>query len=208
MEIATSLCRPEALTALALAGLTILGCSRSSSSRDSQSQPASTGASSTRMAISSPAIRQGEPIASQYTAGGANISPPLTFANVPADARELVLIVDDPDAPNPDAPRMVWDHWLLYGIPATQTSLPEGLSAQRKKVHPAGMIEGRNSWGNGGYEGPDPPAGKPHRYFFKLYALNAPLAPKAGLDKKALLKAMEGKVIAQAELIGTFGRKK
>lgn len=83
---------------------------------------------------------------------------------------------------------------------------PEGLSAHRKGIRPKDLLEGRNSWGNTGYEGPEPPPGKPHRYFFTLYALTAPLDVKAGLDKKALLKAMEGKIIAQAQWMGTYQR--
>lgn len=195
MEICQSLTTIQLLGVLVAVGLGFWGCSRSGG----QGQTAV----ATGFAITSTVLQPGQPIPRQYTADGANVSPPLEIANVPAGTKELVLIVDDPDAP-----AGTWDHWLLYRIPADQRSLPEGLSAGRSGAHPANMLEGVNSWGKPGYEGPEPPAGKPHRYYFKLYALSAPLGAPAGLTKKDLVKAMEGKILAGTELMGTYQRKR
>lgn len=153
------------------------------------------------MPLASTAFTNGQPIPKKYTADGENISPPLSFTAVPEAAKQLALIMDDPDAPIG-----TWDHWILYGIPAGTKELKEGLSAQRKNVHPSDMVEGKNSWRHNGYEGPEPPAGKPHRYYFRLYALDAPLDLKAGASKKELLEAMNGHVIAQGELMGMYKR--
>ncbi len=152
------------------------------------------------LTLISPAFTNGAPIPRQYTCEGKDISPPLQWNGVPEQTRSLVLIVDDPDAPDPQAPKRVWVHWVLFNIPAGATGLPESVRAHEL---PAGTEEGKNDWGKPGYGGPCPPIGR-HRYFHKLYALDTELT---GLDKptKAQVEAaMEGHVIALAELVGTY----
>jgi hypothetical protein len=144
---------------------------------------------------------QGE-IPSKYTCQGQDVSPPLAWSDVPSNAKGLVLIVEDPDAPDPAAPKMTWVHWVLYNIPPRAGSLAEAV-----KQLPAGTLEGLNDWGRTGYSGPCPPVGR-HRYFHKLYALDAVL-PNLGKATKAKLEAaMKPHLIAQAELIGTYQKRK
>ena len=150
------------------------------------------------MLIQSPAFEEGEAIPAIYTCDGEDISPPLEWAGVPEDTQSLVLIVDDPDAPDPAAPKMVWVHWLLYNLPAMATGLPEAVTAL-----PAGTLEGINDWQRTGYGGPCPPIGR-HRYFFKLYALDTVLPDLAQPTKDQLLEAMQGHVIEEAVLMGTY----
>ncbi len=137
-----------------------------------------------------------------YTCDGRDISPPLTWTGVPANAKSLVLIVDDPDAPDPAAPRMTFVHWLLYNLPPSEGSLPAGAKASDL---PPGTLLGRTDFGRTGYGGPCPPIGK-HRYFFKLYALDTMLPDLKTPTKSDLLKAMNGHVIEQTELIGLYKR--
>lgn len=137
------------------------------------------------------------------------MSPPLVWSNLPKGTKELALICDDPDAPR----KTPWVHWVIYKIPAKATGLLEGVPREKQLKQPAGAVQGLNSWddNNVGYRGPMPPVGHgPHHYHFKLYALDAPLdaSVKAGLDKDGLLKAMQGHILAQGELIGTYERKK
>jgi len=150
------------------------------------------------MLIQSPAFEEGEAIPAIYTCDGGDISPPLEWAGVPEDTQSLVLIVDDPDAPDPAAPKMVWVHWLLYNLPAMATGLPEAVTAL-----PAGTLEGINDWQRTGYGGPCPPIGR-HRYFFKLYALDTVLPDLAQPTKDQLLEAIQGHVIEEAVLMGTY----
>lgn len=145
------------------------------------------------LAISSPAFADGTPIPPKFTADGANLSPALVIANPPPGAACYALIVDDPDAP-----MGTWVHWVAWNIPAATTTIPEG------KI-PAGSVEGRNSWGRTGYGGPSPPSGT-HHYHFKLYALDRTLELPRTTDKAALIDAMEGRVLARAQLIGTYRR--
>lgn len=140
---------------------------------------------------------QGE-IPAQYTCEGNDISPPLAWNDTPAQAKSLVLIVDDPDAPDPAAPQRTWVHWVLHDIPITATGLPEG-----GKPLPQGTHEGLNDWKRLGYGGPCPPIGR-HRYFFKLYALDKPSLGLSRPTKAAVEQAMKGHVLAQTELIGTY----
>lgn len=147
------------------------------------------------LTITSPAFEPGRPIPRQYTGEGRDVSPPLEWSGVPGDARELALICDDPDAPRPEP----WVHWILYGIPAERTSLPEGGSG--------GARQGRNSWGRTGYGGPMPPPGHGvHHYHFRLYALDEPLKIGTHIDKAGLLTAIEGHILAEGELVGTYSR--
>jgi Raf kinase inhibitor-like YbhB/YbcL family protein len=141
------------------------------------------------------------PIPARHTCEGPDTSPPLAWSDVPAATKTFVLIVDDPDAPDPEAPAMTWVHWLLYNLPASISMLPEGLSSL-----PIGTLEGLNDWGRTGYGGPCPPIGR-HRYFHKLYALDTVL-PDLQRPKKAKLEsAMQGHILAQAELIGTYEKR-
>jgi Raf kinase inhibitor-like YbhB/YbcL family protein len=156
------------------------------------------------MALTSSAFTAGGEIPVVHTCEGADTSPALEWSGVPAGTRSLALVVDDPDAPDPKAPRMTYVHWVLYNIPPTATRLPEG--AARGGL-PPGTREGTNDWKRTGYGGPCPPIGR-HRYFHKLYALDVDL-PDLGTPTKAQLeKAMEGHVLAKAELIGTYQKKK
>jgi Raf kinase inhibitor-like YbhB/YbcL family protein len=139
-------------------------------------------------------------IPSKYTCEGADASPPLTWASVPAGTKSLALIVDDPDAPDPKAPKMTWVHWVIVDIPTTAQGLPENVA---RFGLPEGAREGRNDWKNIGWGGPCPPVGR-HRYFFKLYALDTTLPALQTPTKAELEKAMRGHVLAEAVLLGTY----
>ena len=149
--------------------------------------------------VISTAFREGEAIPVQYTCDGANISPPLRWDNAPQGAGSFALVCDDPDAP-----MGTWVHWVIYNIPADSDRLPEAVPATEKLE--TGALQGRNDFGKIGYGGPCPPRGKPHRYFFRLYALDGKLAVGGGLTRKALLEEMKGHVLETAELYGTYGR--
>jgi Raf kinase inhibitor-like YbhB/YbcL family protein len=153
------------------------------------------------LSIASSAFEPDGALPSAFTSEGKNVSPPLTWTDLPAGTKSLVLIVDDPDAPDPEAPKTVWVHWVLYNLPATSTGLAEGAAL------PAGSLEGLNDWKKTGYGGPCPPIGR-HRYFFKLYALDAVLEDLHRPAKAALERAMAGHVLGQAELIGTYQKRK
>ena len=150
--------------------------------------------------LSSSAFAPDGAIPSVYTCEGNDVSPPLAWSGVPAGTKSLALIVDDPDAPDPAQPRMTWVHWVLYDIPPTANGLSEAVATA---ALPPGTREGLNDWGRTGYGGPCPPIGR-HRYFHKLYALDAVLPDLGEPDKAALERAMQGHILAQAELIGTY----
>jgi Raf kinase inhibitor-like YbhB/YbcL family protein len=151
--------------------------------------------------ISSTAFEANREIPAKYTCEGQDVSPPLAWDGVPEDTQSFALIVDDPDAPDPAAPRRTWVHWILLDLPRTARSLPEGVRAL-----PPGTLEGMNDWQRTGYGGPCPPVGR-HRYFFKLYALDTKL--KLVKPSKAELEsALEEHVLARSELIGTYEKKK
>jgi Raf kinase inhibitor-like YbhB/YbcL family protein len=154
------------------------------------------------LTLTSQAFRQNGEIPAQHTCQGADVSPPLEWSGVPENTKSLALIVDDPDAPDPAAPKMTWVHWVLYNIPPTTTRLPDGAAAQ---ALPGGTLEGVNDFKRAAYGGPCPPVGR-HRYFHKLYALDTVLPDLKGPSKAALEKAMQGHVLAHAELIGTYQR--
>lgn len=147
--------------------------------------------------LTSSAFAEGGAIPSKYTCDGKDVSPPLDWSGVPAGAKSLALIVDDPDAPDPKAPKMTWVHWVLYDIPPAAGGLAEGAHT------PAGAKDGVNDWGRTGYGGPCPPIGR-HRYVHKLYALDTVLPPLARPDKGGLEAAMRGHVLAEARLVGTY----
>jgi len=154
------------------------------------------------MSITSTAFPHNGEIPTRYTCEGDDIAPPLSFDGVPRTAKSLALIVDDPDAPDPKAPKMTWVHWVLVGMPTSATGLPEA-----GKPLPPATREGKSSWNRTGYGGPCPPIGR-HRYFFKLYALDTDLAELKSPTKDQLESAMKAHIIAQAELIGTYQKKK
>ena len=144
---------------------------------------------------------QGE-IPKIFTCDGDDSSPALSWTGLPQNTKSLVLIVDDPDAPDPAKPKMTWVHWLLYNIPPTVTELPKAVAVS---ALPFGTLQGKNDWKRTGYGGPCPPIGR-HRYFHKLYALGIELPDLHHPNKAQLEKAMAGHIIDQAELIGTYQR--
>lgn len=149
--------------------------------------------------ITTEAFRQGETIPSRYSCEGDDISPPLTWNGVPANAKSIVLIMDDPDAPSG-----TFVHWVLFNIPAETQHLTEGIPSG--KVLGDGSRHSMTDFGRTGYGGPCPPSGKPHRYFFRIYALDTQLDLSAGVSRKQVEIAMKGHVVAQGELMGKFGR--
>ena len=152
--------------------------------------------------LTSMAFRHQGEIPSRYTCDGDDISPSLVWSGVPAGAKSLVLIVDDPDAPDPKAPKMTWVHWLLYNIPPTANGLPEHVAP---KNLPQGTLEGVNDWKRTGYGGPCPPIGC-HRYFHKLYALDTVLPDMNRPTKSRLEGAMKEHILSQTEIVGTYQR--
>lgn len=157
------------------------------------------GGSSVTMEISSPAFRDGDRIPVNQTADGTNLSPELRWTGAPQNTRSFALICEDPDAP-----RGTWTHWVLFNIPADKTTYAEGVTAEKEL--PDGARQGKNDFGKVGYGGPDPPQGKPHRYYFKLYALDTKLDLPAGASKDQVRDAMKGHILAEGQLMGQYGR--
>lgn len=149
--------------------------------------------------ISSSAFANGGTIPKQFTCDGADVSPQLDWSDVPQGTKSIVLIVDDPDAP-----AGTWVHWVLYNLPGNTNRISEGIQKQERL--PNGARQGRNDFRKIGYNGPCPPPGKVHRYFFKLYALDQALDLKAGAGKADVERAMKGHILTQGELIGKYGR--
>ena len=149
--------------------------------------------------ITSPVFIEGNPIPRKYTCDAEDASPPLAWSGVPAGAKSLALIVDDPDAPVG-----TWVHWVFYNLPPTLTELKEAI-AKTPTVEGLG-VQGNNDFRKTGYGGPCPPRGKPHRYFFKLYALDTSLSLQPSASKADLEKAMRGHILAQGQFIGTYSR--
>ena len=154
------------------------------------------------MQITSSSFSHQGSIPAKYTCEGSDTSPPLSWSGVPSGAKSLALIVDDPDAPDPKAPKMTWVHWVIYDVLPQTSSLPEGGS----RSIPSGTREGLNDWKKTGYGGPCPPIGR-HRYFHKLYALDRQLGDLGKADKPSLERAMQGHILAQATLMGTYAKK-
>ena len=153
------------------------------------------------MTLTSSSFAHQAAIPPKYTCEGSDISPPLAWNGIPAGTQSLALIVDDPDAPDPAAPKTTWVHWVLYNMPPATKGLAEAV-----RVLPTGTLEGLSDWRRTGYGGPCPPIGR-HRYFFKLYALDAML-PDLGKPTKARLEqAMEGHILAQAGIVGTYQKR-
>ena len=157
-----------------------------------------TGGAPMAIQITSSAFTEGSMIPKQHTCDGKNISPPLVWTGIPDNARSLVLIADDPDAPSG-----TWVHWVVFNIPATVKELPEGIAPV--ETLPTGGTQGKSSFGKTGYGGPCPPSGT-HRYFFKVYALDTELNLRSASTKGDVVKAMDGHVIAQGQLMGTYKR--
>jgi hypothetical protein len=149
--------------------------------------------------ISSTAFTEGGAIPKKFTCDSEDVSPPLAWSGVPAGVKSLALIADDPDAP-----MGTWVHWVLFDIPASSSGLPEAV--EKKPTVPGIGTQGSNDFGKIGYGGPCPPRGKPHRYFFKLYALDNTLELKPGAKKADVEKAMRGHILAQGQLMGTYSR--
>jgi hypothetical protein len=166
------------------------GCQTSESP---QAEALTEGETTMTLAITSLAFREGETIPVEYTCNGQNISPPLAWSGLPPDTQTLALIADDPDAP-----AGTWVHWVVYNLPGSTAELPAGVQ------NPG--VDGMNSSRKTGYSGPCPPAGKAHRYFFKLYALDTTLVLEPGANKAELEKAIRGHVLAEGQLMGTFSR--
>jgi Raf kinase inhibitor-like YbhB/YbcL family protein len=148
--------------------------------------------------LTSPAFQAGGTIPKQFTCDGADVSPALSWLEPPGGTQSFSLIVDDPDAP-----AGTWVHWVLYNLPSSTRSLPEGMDKERERAD--GSRQGRNDFGKIGYNGPCPPKGPAHRYFFKLYALDSKLELKPGATKADLERAMKGHVLGHAEVVGKFG---
>jgi hypothetical protein len=138
----------------------------------------------------------------KYTCDGADVSPPFSWSDVPPGAKSLALVVEDPDAPDPEAPKMTWVHWVLYNLPPDCRGLPEAVRAL-----PAGTLEGLNDWRRTGYGGPCPPVGS-HRYFHRLYALDAALPDLRRPTRAKLSSAMQRHVVAEAALVGTYRKRR
>ena len=147
--------------------------------------------------LTSTAFTDGATIPKRYTCEGQDLAPPLAWTNAPAGTKSFALVVDDPDAPDPAAPKRTWVHWVAYDIPPSATGFGEGGRL------PAGARDGRNDWDRTGYGGPCPPIGR-HRYFHKLYALDAVLGDLGQPAKADLEKAMKGHVLAESRLVGTY----
>jgi Raf kinase inhibitor-like YbhB/YbcL family protein len=174
----------------------------SACSRDDSSPTLSSGGQTTmavQLTLTSSGFAEGQPIPKKYSCDAENVSPSLKWSSVPQNTKSIALIADDPDAP-----AGTWVHWVIYNIPPTTTELPEGLPATQSVLNSA--LQGTNDFRRVGYGGPCPPRGNPHRYFFKLYALDTALNLKAEATKKDLLGAMEGHILAQGQLMGTYKR--
>ena len=156
------------------------------------------GSMAQRIDVRSAAFGEGKSIPSDFTCDGADMSPPIEWSGIPAEAKSLAVIADDPDAPSGD-----WVHWLVYDLPPSLTQFATGIPVGGRLS--GGGAQGRNDFGTFGYGGPCPPKGM-HRYFFKIYALDAMLHLKPGVTKKELLKAMQGHVLAEGQLMGTYQR--
>lgn len=154
---------------------------------------------SSKLILSSSAFESGSTIPKKYTCDGDDVSPELSWGEVPDGTDTFALIVDDPDAPG-----KVFTHWVLFNLPASTTGLEEGITAV--DILKKGASQGKNDLGQAGYTGPCPPPGKPHRYRFHIYALNTMLDMPSGVSKSAVLSAMKGHILGEAEIVGLYGR--
>jgi Raf kinase inhibitor-like YbhB/YbcL family protein len=179
---------------LALVIASVTGCKQQDAPKASEA-----GSKTSPLSLTSTGFTEGSSLPARYTCDGANVSPPLRWSNLPQGTKSLALICDDPDAPGG-----VWVHWVLYNLPATTTELAEGFSAEAKL--PGEAKQGTNDFKRSGYGGPCPPPGAPHRYLFHLYALDTALSLQGGATKQDLLRAMEGHLLAEGQLMGKYQR--
>ena len=149
--------------------------------------------------VTSPKFHEGGTIPQQYTADGKNVSPPLRWSSGPEETKTFALVCEDPDAP-----RGIWTHWVLFNLPADTHEVHEGMSHTSEQS--SGARQGKNDFGKTGYGGPSPPPGAPHRYFFKVYALDTALDLPAGATRAQLLAALKGHVLSEGHLMGRYGR--
>ncbi len=177
--------------------LLLAGCQSKAGSKGGQPQGKPAAAPS--LTLSSPAFADTDTIPMRFTCDSANVSPALSWSGIPDATQSLALIVDDPDAPT-----KTWVHWVIYDLPPTDSALTEGIPTEPELED--GARQGVNDFGKYGYGGPCPPPGKPHRYYFKLYALDSVPELPDKATKQQLLDAMEGHVLAQAQLMGTYKR--
>ena len=190
---------------LGVTGLLLVACSQTDPTATpptaDQSHP---GGPTMRFPLTSTALAADQPIPTQYTGDGRDISPPLAWGALPPGTRELALICDDPDAPRAKP----WVHWVIYKLPPDLTGLPEALPAQAVLAAPVAALQGKNDWGAIGYRGPAPPRGHgTHHYHFKLYALDATLDTPPGLSASDLMSAMRGHILGHGELVATYERR-
>ena len=190
--------RRRSPTVVLLFMLVLMGCANHPQPAAQQPVANKPGEDKMEIKLTSAAFKEGQPIPRTYTCDGVNVSPPLEWSGVPKTAKTLSVICDDPDAP-----AGTWVHWVLYNLPADNIGLVENLPATEKLA--AGGFQGRNDFEKIGYGGPCPPSGT-HRYFFKIYGLDSELPLKAGATKSELLKAMEGHIVSQGQLMGTYRR--
>jgi Raf kinase inhibitor-like YbhB/YbcL family protein len=190
-------------TVLALGSMLLMsaGASRGEQQSKRESRKKMDGSKVASMTVKSLAFSANETIPVKYTCDGPDLSPPLQWSQAPKGSESLALICEDPDAPVG-----LWVHWVVWGLPPDSTALPEAVTNGR--ILSTEARQGKNDFGNIGYGGPCPPPGKPHRYYFKLYALNVKLDLGPGATRKELLKAMEGHIIGLGELMGRYGRPK
>lgn len=184
----------------------VAGCQSQNEDPPVKKNNAGPGDVSVTMKLTSSAFATDGKIPQRHSGDGEDRSPPLSWSNVPPGTKQFALICDDPDAPGDDP----WVHWVIYGIGADVSSLPDGVADSPTLQQPEGARQGKNSWSSGqtiGYRGPAPPPGDVHHYHFTLYALDKELDLEPGLDKSELLAAMEGRVLAEGKLVGTYQKK-
>ena len=191
---------PLLLAATLSAALLLPGCPNSGDGRNSADQ-AQERNTTMEWKITSTAFKDGERIPDRFTCKGPDVSPELTWTTPPAGAKELVLIMDDPDAPIG-----TWTHWIIYNLPPETTGLPENVAKDTSLPSQSGARQGVTDFRRTGYGGPCPPPGKPHRYFFKLYALDKKLDLKPGASLGETSSALKGHILAETRLMGTFSR--
>ena len=190
--------KSSALLAFSVFALMLLGCATKPgpTTPSNANQP---NEDKTEIKVVSTAFTEGQAMLKQSTCDGLNLSPPLEWSGVPQNAKTIAIICDDPDAPSG-----TWVHWVLYNLPADRIGIIENVPPTEKL--PGGGLHGTNDFGKLGYGGPCPPGVTPHRYFFKIYALDNEIPLKAGATKADLVKSMEGHILGQGQLMGTYGR--
>jgi Raf kinase inhibitor-like YbhB/YbcL family protein len=191
------------VVAIALLAAYVASCSKKETTPASTAAPVepASGVEVATLAVTSPAFSANGSMPSKYTCEGEDTSPPLAWSEPPAGTKSIAVIVDDPDAPDPAAPKRVWVHWVLYDIPPTTRQIPEGVKAAN--AIGGGARDGKSDFGRTGWGGPCPPKGR-HRYFHKVYALDTVLPDLGEPTKADLEKAMSGHVLAKGELVGTY----